>query len=520
MFDNRSPYAGLTHQAPSLDARKWFFIFIAAHILIWTLVPTVMRHVLPADTAEGIAWGRLWLWGYEKHPFLAPWLTNISAILAGGKLGWPQYLLAQGVVGVAFWATWRLAVRLLPSVQALIAVVLLEGVYYYNVASPQFNPNILMLATWALALLTFYIAASERKPSQWIMAGFCAGLAMMAKYESILLLLAMLLFTLVIPEVRQEYRKKGLYLGALVLLLVCLPNLIWLQLNHWQPVVYTEMRLDTDHFHGLATFLNYTWHPFYFFLEQVGAIVPVIILFLPFFFCTRNTRTSIGRFNALFLWIVGLGGLWAALIYSAVTGAWLHSLWAFPFFSVVGILLVAWWRPIISRQSLKQFLILLVTLVVLTAGIRGAWLRFEPYIKHKMITSIFPGDKLAKDVTRIWRAHYHTPLQYVAGHHSFVEYISAYSSDKPTPYFDWSMADSPWINEAKLKQVGAVFVWRGSSSNGMSVLPADIKKRFPRTKVLPVLIEKDYTDAAISPYIIDLALLPPEKKIAEASALR
>ena len=119
---------------------RWFYFFLAVHLFVWTVIPSVIRGNIPEDTAEGIAWGNLWALGYNKHPFLAPWLTAGMTDLFD-TVGWPVYLLSQLSVVICFWATWRLARQFLPEAQAFMSVFLLEGIYYYNVASQQFNPN-------------------------------------------------------------------------------------------------------------------------------------------------------------------------------------------------------------------------------------------------------------------------------------------------------------------------------------------------------------------------------------------
>ena len=45
-----------------------FYIFVSAHLLIWTLVPSLTNHNLPLDTIEALAWGSNLDWGFNKHP--------------------------------------------------------------------------------------------------------------------------------------------------------------------------------------------------------------------------------------------------------------------------------------------------------------------------------------------------------------------------------------------------------------------------------------------------------------------
>ncbi len=65
------------------NAGRAFGWFCVLHVLVWTLVPALMYHNPPKDSLEGIAWGHMWQLGYEKHPFLAPWLTALFTDVFG-----------------------------------------------------------------------------------------------------------------------------------------------------------------------------------------------------------------------------------------------------------------------------------------------------------------------------------------------------------------------------------------------------------------------------------------------------
>src|SRR5579871_6095602 len=128
--------------------RNLFFIVCLIHLLVWTVLPAIMIHNPPTDSLEGLVWGRLWQWGYPKHPFLAPWLTAFFTDLFH-VVGWPIYLIAQLSCIACFWGVWFLAKQLLRPWQALIAAMLLTTVQYYNISAYIFDPNVLMLPMWA-----------------------------------------------------------------------------------------------------------------------------------------------------------------------------------------------------------------------------------------------------------------------------------------------------------------------------------------------------------------------------------
>ncbi len=123
---------------------RLFWSFLAVHLFAWTVVPATVQPNLPLDVIEGLAWGREWQWGYHKHPPLQAWLLELAA-RATGKAAWSAFLLSQLSITVCFWAVWRLAREIVDPPGALLSVLLLEGVYYFNYTSPEFNPNVLQL---------------------------------------------------------------------------------------------------------------------------------------------------------------------------------------------------------------------------------------------------------------------------------------------------------------------------------------------------------------------------------------
>ena len=51
-----------------LNINKLFYIFLTAHLILWTLVPSLTNNNLPLDTIEALAWGSNLDWGFNKHP--------------------------------------------------------------------------------------------------------------------------------------------------------------------------------------------------------------------------------------------------------------------------------------------------------------------------------------------------------------------------------------------------------------------------------------------------------------------
>ena len=69
-------------------AQKLFYSFLALQLLLWSILPSILRRNLPIDTIEGLTWGHEWQLGYDKNPFVNAWLSEIITKLFGVH-DWP-----------------------------------------------------------------------------------------------------------------------------------------------------------------------------------------------------------------------------------------------------------------------------------------------------------------------------------------------------------------------------------------------------------------------------------------------
>lgn len=416
----------------------WFTMFCLVHLVVWTLAPALMNHIPPFDSLEGIAWGNMWQLGYDKHPFLAPWFSALFTNFFG-VVGWPIYLLGQLSVIVCFLAVWALARAIVDPWQALIAVVLLDGIYYYNESAIDFNPNVLMLPTWALSTVTFYFAVRAQSIRRWIPVGVCAGLAALAKYESAILFVAMIGVLAFTVEGRSSFRSPGFYLAVAAAMLVMSPNLYWMAGHGFAPLHYAMNNLQLEHVaHPDAPRQAASiYTPLLFLLEQAGALSPLLLLYAPLF-KWRNRSNALNQFDQRFVLFMAAGPLLITLLFAIVSNATLIARWATPFFSCVGLALVMFIRTELTHRRLLAFFgAVAVVNALMIAHIY--WVIFvRPEITHIAPNVAFPGSEIASKLTQDWHARYRRPLKFVAGDRHLLSAICAFSTDKPVPYFRWN----------------------------------------------------------------------------------
>jgi 4-amino-4-deoxy-L-arabinose transferase-like glycosyltransferase len=486
----------------SNQANYWFLLFIFVHIIAWTWAPTLVRFNLPMDSIEGATWGHQLQWGYDKNPFLNGWLTAL-AIYLGGKSGWTIYLFSQLSVALSFLAVWKLGNRMLPPVYALLAVFLLEGIQYYNFHAIDFNDNTLEVGLWALTIWFFYRALSEENNHlTWLLTGIFAALSLMAKYYTAILLFPMLLFLLRRHEGRKQFKRLSFYSGCFIFLIIITPHFIWLFHHDFITLNYAVDRVSSP-----PTWLNHIFYPTQFIWQQFEALLPAFILLLITLIGKKPFRLfpplKMNSFNKEFLLFMGIGPFLITVFLSFIMGMKLRAGWGQPLFSLWGIIFIYLVQPNMTPAKFYRFVGLLFILIALSiAGYASALIRApEPSSAN------FPGKIIAERLTQNWKEKFHTPLHYVAGTRWVAGNVGHYSSDNPAVFIDWNKTFSPWIDDKKLRNAGAVFVW--DLSDGKTPTPASIRAKF--TGLSPIEIQH-YTwmrNKAMPPIEILVAWLAP-----------
>ena len=122
------------------------------HLVIWTLIPSLTNHNLPLDTIEALAWGSNLDWGFDKHPPMSAFIIEIFYNIFGSN-DWAYYLQSQIFIIFSFFVIFQLSKEILKNeTLALLSVLLLEGIYFYNFTTPEFNVNVCQIPFWALTV--------------------------------------------------------------------------------------------------------------------------------------------------------------------------------------------------------------------------------------------------------------------------------------------------------------------------------------------------------------------------------
>ena len=176
------------------DFNKILTIFLLSHIFIWVLIPTISNNNLPLDTIEALAWGSNLEWGFNKHPPFSAFAVEVFYQIFGSQ-DWAYYLLSQLFVVSAFLIVFKFSEEFLENkILSLISILLLEGIFFYNFTTPEFNVNVAQLPFWALTVYYCWKGIKKNDVTSWILFGAFAALGILSKYLFIYLLIALDIF--------------------------------------------------------------------------------------------------------------------------------------------------------------------------------------------------------------------------------------------------------------------------------------------------------------------------------------
>jgi 4-amino-4-deoxy-L-arabinose transferase-like glycosyltransferase len=484
---------------------------LGLHLVVWTALPALICPNLQIDLAEGLALGKEWQLGYWKHPPLPWWIDDLAYRAAGDVHA--VYLLGPLAAVISLYAVWRLGREVTSPQSALIAVLALEGLHFFNFTAVKFNHDVLQLPFWALTGLFAYRAITAGRAVDWILAGLWLALAAWTKYTVVALAAPIGLVLLLDPFARRAWRTPGPYLMAATSLLMILPHLAWLIESDFLPLQYADERAR-----AAAHWYQWLEFPLLWTASQLFFLLPTIALL-----AIALTRPRRGEpppdpsraFARRYVMALALGPFAVVTVGLALFGRLGVAMWGYPLWTFLPLAAVMYLAPTTDPARLRLFaracLVVLIGMPVAYAAVE----LFEPFLRDRPKATQFPGKLLADTVTRQWHDLTGTPLVYVGGADFLgsgagefaANTVAVYSPDRPHVIVHGIPALSPWIDPSDLGRRGAVLLWEGGDPDE---LPANLKATFPRAQLQPPLTLPRQTLYPRSPSTVHYAIVLPQ----------
>ena len=334
-----------------------FYIFITTHLIVWTLVPTITNNNLPLDTIEALAWGSNLDWGFDKHPPVSAFFVEVFYQIFGSN-DWAYYLLSQIFVVISFFIVWKFSEEFFSNkTYSLLSVLLLEGIYFYNFTSPEFNVNVCQLPFWTLSVLFAWKGFKSNKTIDWLLFGLFAGLGVLSKYLFIYLLVSMDVF-FAYMIVKKKFSLKSL-ISLIPFFLIILPHFIWLTENNYITISYGLHRTGAEN----QYFINHLTYPIIFLGKQIAILIPFFIMSL-FIISNFRSKLNFKDQKLLFLLTINIVPVLLMFLTSMIMGVKIRTMWMTPFYLFFGVLFIYIFQSQIKLNKLKSFLLIFSILFV------------------------------------------------------------------------------------------------------------------------------------------------------------
>ena len=402
-----------------INANKILTVFLLSHFAIWVLVPSITNHNLPLDTIEALAWGSNLDWGFNKHPPLSAFAVEVFYQIFGSQ-DWAYYFLSQIYVVTSFFVVWKFSEYFFQNkIYSLIAVLLLEGIYFYNYTTPEFNVYVCELAFWALTVYYCWKGFEKNDYASWLLFGFFSGLGVLSHYLFIYLLCAMDVFFIYLI-INKKINFKCL-ISYVPFLLVLLPHLIWLTGNNYITITYALHRTGLSE----PNFLDHFIHPLIFLGKQIGILVPFFLMVL-LLVSKLKTNFNFKDKKLLFLLTINIIPIILMFLTSMLMGVKVRTMWMTPFYLFFGVLLIYIFQSQINLNKLKYFVSLFLILFI-----------FSPFAyAYISITQTdkrtdYPGKERAIEVQKRWDKKFESKINVVLGNEWLAGNLSYHLKSRP-----------------------------------------------------------------------------------------
>ena len=385
-----------------------FYIFVTAHLIFWTLIPSITNHNLPLDTIEALAWGSKLDWGFNKHPPMSAFFPEVFYQIFGSQ-DWAYYLLSQIFVIISFYFVFKFSKEILnDNLLGLISLLLIETIYFYNFTTPEFNVNVCQLPFWSITVYYSWkiYSSKEIKILDCFLVGLFGAFGFLSKYLFIYLLVSIDLLFIYLIFFKKEKKFDFKYLiTAEVFLVVLIPHLIWLNNNEFITITYGLARTELEQ----SAFIDHIKFPLIFLLKQLGILIPFFILS---WLLVKKIKFNImfKDKKLLFLLAINILPIFLMFLTSLIIGSKIRIMWMTPFYLFLGTLIVYLFQAQINLNKLKAFMIGFTFFFFLSPMLYS----YISISKDNKRTD-YPGKEIAVKTQYAWDQQFNSTINVVFG---------------------------------------------------------------------------------------------------------
>lgn len=402
------------------------------------------------DMTEAWAWGQELQRGYFKHPPFWAWLT-FGWFQLFPLMDWAAYLfsavnIAVGIYCVARCAAYFVADRRLQQVSAIVLILMPA----YTFLAMKINANTILLSLWPAATWVFLRLMDKCKVTDALLLGLLSAFCVLSKYNSVLLLVCILLASLLHPQARRFWRSPLPFLVVAAGLPLVAMHVHWLWLFDFLPMQYLDGLRSSGTGRAILGASSFVIAEMLYASPAIG-----LLLLLGYWTGMHRRAFVLSGMNKVLL-VLAFG----PMLLTALAGVVLHTrspaLWGIQnlyLWPVLALQLVEF-REIDTLCRRAAITVLGVLVLLVLAAPVVAYVIF----KRGERAGVDPRSEVTRALTDWWHVTYHAPLRIVAGDESYALAATFYSADHPSYYISKLPIETPWITPERLSQGGLLFI--------------------------------------------------------------
>ncbi|MDH5560721.1 MAG: glycosyltransferase family 39 protein, partial [Deltaproteobacteria bacterium] len=189
------------------------------------------------DMADHWVWSRFLDFGYFEHPPMVAYTMKLATLIGGNnflalKIG--SILFSVLILYLSYW----LGIVFFDRKTALVLVLILEATPYFSGASVFWHIDQPYMVFWLLGLITMGYYFKSQDPNLLILLGLISGFGAVSKYIMILFPVGFLIWCFWTKQTKFIFTRWQTYLGAVLALLILLPNIYWNYQHEWVTFTY------------------------------------------------------------------------------------------------------------------------------------------------------------------------------------------------------------------------------------------------------------------------------------------
>jgi 4-amino-4-deoxy-L-arabinose transferase-like glycosyltransferase len=349
-------------------------------VALLLVLRAVMAGLLPltADEAYYWLWSKHLAAGYYDHPPMIAWLIRAGTSLFGDT---PLGVRLMGVLLSlpASWFVWKAAKLILDDDnRAGLALLFFNLTLMISVELLAATPDMPSIVTSTAFLYCLAQVQATQNSKWWLAAGVAAGLGLLSKFSALFLGAGTLFWLIADRRQRHWLASPWPYLGAVLVLLIFSPNLIWQSQHHWETLAFQFGRVGGGHFT-----LRYLGE---FLAAQMGLATPFLFVLMLMGLGRGTRQGSALLLPAIMVW-TGTGYFLEHALHDRVQGNW-------PCFLFPALAILA--ADAFSLQGWRRW-------VSMLAAPLAALLLFGVYVQALFMPLHLAKDPLARILGRDFR---------------------------------------------------------------------------------------------------------------------